>query len=641
MTCIARMPTIRRAPHGKPWVRAQGSQILNSSPGSLNEEEHQQDDAVIGQAFRWSLIVLLLAVVAGLLIWRLSWEPESEQSTIDKDTSRIESLTVDVETMPEFNFTDIATSAGVDFVHQNGAVGEKLLPETMGGGVAFLDYNSDGRPDLFLVNGKNWNASESDSNQETVGSRLYRNLGDGRFQDATAEAGLEFESYGMGCAVGDYDNDGDPDLFVSAVGKNMLFRNDGGRFVDVTESAGVAGDVDAWSTSCGFFDYDNDGDLDLLVCNYVRWSKEIDFALNYTLNGRDRAYGPPTGYEGCFPYLYRNDDGVFQEVAEEAGLFVKNPDTDTPVAKSLALIFLDGDQDGWTDVLIANDTVQNQMFRNQRDGTFEELGALSGIGFDRNGQATGAMGTDIGFPFGEPRMAIGIGNFANEMTSLYVSQDNLMTFVDQSLVEGVGAPSRACLTFGVLFLDIDSDGREDFLQANGHLEAEINEIQPSQSYAQPPQLFWNQGPNAERCFAAVPETNLADFGKPLVGRGAAYADWDGDGDLDLAFTQIGRPPALLRNDTPTNHHWIKLRLVGTVSNRDAVGSQVTCYAGDQVHHRFVSRTRSYLSQVELPLTIGLGQANQVDRLIIRWPNGLETELENLASGALHEIIESE
>ena len=612
---------------------------MSNSPESPSDEGLQQDDAIIGQAFRWSILVIVLAAAAGVLLWRLSWTASTEEKTLEKDTTRIESLEVDIETMPEITFSNITEDSGVDFVHENGAIGEKLLPETMGGGVAFLDYDSDGRPDLFFANGRSWD--ESDSNNHHQGSRLYRNLGEGRFEDVTEEADLAVDAYAMGCAVGDYDNDGDPDLFLSAVGHNLLFRNDDGRFVEVTAEAGVAGDSGAWSTSCGFFDYDNDGDLDLLVCNYVRWSKEIDFALNYTLNGRDRAYGPPTGYQGCYPYLYRNDGGTFQEVAEDAGLFVQNVDTQTPVAKSLALIFFDGDQDGWTDVLIANDTVQNQMFRNRQDGTFEELGALAGIGFDRSGQATGAMGTDVGFPFGEARMAIGIGNFANEMTSLYVAQDAMMTFVDQSLVEGVGAPSRGCLTFGVLFLDVDLDGREDFLQANGHLEAEINEIQPSQTYAQCAQLFWNQGPNADRRFAPVPEDRMGDFARPLVGRGAAYADWDADGDLDVVFTQIGRPPALMRNDTPTDNHWIKLHLVGTASNRDAVGSQITCWAGATVHHRIVSRTRSYLSQMELPVTIGLGESPRVDQLKIRWPSGRETQLENLVGGTMHQIVEPE
>ncbi len=529
-----------------------------------------QDDAIIGKAFRWSaaaLALLLLGIAA--VVWGFRRQPAEESATIEKDTSRIESLQVVAE-IPRLIFTDITAQAGIDFVRHNGAVGEKLLPETMGGGVAFFDYNNDGHADLFLVNGCDWEATGSDARSATSTCRLYANQGDGTFQDVTATAGLDVVLYGMGCAIGDIDNDGDEDLFVTAVGANRLFLNEAGHFVDVTDERGVAGE-NIWSTSCGFFDYDRDGDLDLYVANYVDWSPTIDFELNFTLNGIDRAYGPPTNYRGCQPYLYRNDGDHFTEVAEAAGLHVTNPELGTPVAKSLAVILVDVDRDDWPDVVVANDTVQNHFFHNRRDGTFEELGALTGVGFDRNGQATGAMGIDIGCPLADDTAVIGIGNFANEMTSLYVSLGDRMTFADQSLMEGIGAASRARLTFGLLFLDVDLDGRQDMLQTNGHLEEEINQIQPSQTYRQPAQLFWNRGESPDGCFAIVPDEKVGDLARPIVGRGAAYADIDHDGDLDVVLTQAEGPPLLLRNDQASDDHWLRVRLVGTQSNRDAFG----------------------------------------------------------------------
>ncbi len=504
-------------------------------------ESEEQDDAVIGVAFRWSAAAIV--VIAGMVaaaVWFSSRTKTVVEETIEKDTTQIESFEVDEQSVPQLNFTDITEVAGITFVHANGAYGDKLLPETMGGGVAFLDYNGDDRPDLLLVNSCEWPES---TKQDQPTTELYENLGNGKFQNVTEASGLGITDYGLGCAVGDYDNDGDQDVFIACLGRNRLFRNDDGKFTEMTEEAGVAGDL-AWSSSAGFFDYDRDGDLDLMVCNYVEWSRLIDFELNFSLNGTDRAYGPPTNYKGVFPYLYRNEgDGTFTEVADSAGLQVLNPDTNSPVAKSLAVVLVDVDDDGWDDIVVANDTVQNQLFHNRQDGTFEDVGSLSGLAFDRNGQATGAMGIDAGFPLNERTMAIGVGNFANEMTSLYVSQDGALTFADQSLMEGIGAPSRARLTFGLLFLDVDLDGRVEMLQANGHLEEEINEVQPSQHYLQPAQLFWNQGPDARACFTIVPDANVGDLKQPIAGRGAAYADIDADGDLDVVLTQIGRRAA--------------------------------------------------------------------------------------------------
>jgi len=594
--------------------------------GLSSEEEElvPADDAIIGRAFRGSLAVIAIAAVlvgAALLFTRD--QPVVEQIVERSPVEAPRQLDQTQARMPEVAFVDIAQRAGIDFVHENGAVGSKLLPETMGTGAAFLDYDGDGDQDLLFVNSSHW----PESGQPSTPMALYQNDGSGNFTDVTAGSGLDTSFYGQGAAVGDYDNDGHADVFLTAVGANHLFHNEGGRFEEVTEQAGVAGAPEAWSTSAGFFDYDNDGDLDLFVCNYIQWSREIDFRLNFTLNGVDRAYGPPMQYEGTYSVLYRNDgDGRFSDVSAEAGIQIDNPATGRPMGKALALTFVDADRDGDLDVFVANDTVQNFLFRNEGSGRFHEIGAASGFGFDNNGAATGAMGIDAGDYDNRGSLAVGIGNFANEHSSFYVQQSQPWQFVDVSNAQGIGSPSRLKLSFGLFFFDYDLDGRLDLLQANGHLEEAINEIQPSQTYRQAAQLFWNCGSSEKSCFAAVPEERLGDLGRPIVGRGAAYADIDGDGDLDVVLTQAGDRPLLVRNDQALGHHWLRVALEARGGNRDAIGAWVELRAGDTTQRRQVMPTRSYLSQVELPVTFGLGDADRVDALRIDWPDGSTQEV---------------
>jgi hypothetical protein len=602
----------------------------------MQQDHHSQDDAIIGRAFRWSVLVIgVIAVTVAAALW-LRWRMQQTVAVvIDKDTSQIKSFPSEDSEIPLLPFTDITDEAGIDFVHENGASGEKLLPETMGPGVAVADLDGDDLPDLFFVNGKRWD--------DSGGGRpaLFRNLGNAKFEDITELAGLDVSIYGMGCAVGDYDNDGDADLFISALGKNVLLENQDLRFVDVTARAGVAGG-DRWSTSAGFFDFDHDGDLDLFVCNYVQWSRDIDFALNYTLNGVDRAYGPPTDYRGLHPLLYRNEgDGTFVEVGESAGLHVISADSNAPAGKSLGVVLVDLDRDGWDDIVVANDTVRNFLFHNQQDGTFKEIGAGSGLAFDRNGKATGAMGIDAGCPRSDGTWAIGIGNFANETTSYYVAQGSPLVFADEALLDGIGSPSRMHLTFGLLFLDVDLDGRSDLFQTNGHLEEEINQIQPSQTFRQPAQLFWNCGDEATTCFQPVTADSTNQLMQPLAGRGSAYGDLDGDGDLDLVMTQVGGSPVVLRNDQATGNHWIRLKLVGSRSNRDAIGAQVKLTAGGRTVYRYVSAARSYLSQVELPVTFGLGNATTIDSIEIMWPSGSRQSIAGLGVDQMHTIVETD
>ena len=525
--------------------------------------------------------------------------------------------------VPAAKFTDITREAGIDFTHVNGAYGDKLLPETMGGGVAFFDYDNDGAQDLLFINSTDWPGHPHNGATLPM-MALYHNDGHGHFTEVTKGSGLDVSFYGMGVAVGDYDNDGLPDAFITAVGGNHLFHNEGhGKFREVTKEAGVGGSTNDWSTGAAFIDYDNDGKLDLFVCNYVQWSPEIDREKSYKLPNIGRAYGPPRNFTGTYPYLYHNDGhGHFTDVSSAAGVQVKDPATGLPMAKSLAVAPVDVDNDGWIDLVVANDTVQNFLFRNQRDGTFKEIGAQSGVAYDAYGLIRGAMGIDSARFRNDDTLGIAIGNYANEMNALYVAQRDSLVFADEATKAGVGPASQKLLKFGLFFFDYDLDGRLDVLTANGHLEPEINRVQSDQQYRQPAQLFWNRGDAKNKGFTAVSADMAgADLFKPIVGRGSAFADIDGDGDLDVVLTQIGGPPLLLRNDQNLHHHWIRLKLVGTKSNRDAVGAWIKVKVGGHILSRQVMPTRSYLSQSELPVTFGLGNFSELESVEITWPGG--------------------
>lgn len=598
----------------------------------------ESDDAVIGRAFRRSFTgITILAAVAVGIIWWVNRAPPPVPTNQSKLKLPDVRKTLPLE-IPSVKFTDVTRQAGIDFIHENGAYGDKLLPETMGSGAAFFDFDNDGDQDLLLVNSSLWPGRPL-AGKPAPTMALYRNDGKGHFENVTAGSGLDVTFYGMGVAVGDYDNDGWSDVFISALGRNRLFHNERGKFVDVTAAARVAGDANEWSTGCGWFDYNNDGRLDLFVCNYVRWSKEIDLSLDSRLVGVGRAYGPPFAFEGTFPYLYRNDgDGRFTDVSAEAGIQIKNPATGVPMAKSLGLALIDLDRDGWMDVVVANDTVQNFVFHNRQDGTFREIGAISGMAFDEKGNARGAMGIDSGRFRNDDAVGIAIGNFANEMTALYVSQGNSLQFADEANATGLGPQSRLELKFGVFFFDYDLDGRLDLFSANGHLEEDIHKVQVSQHYAQPPHLFWNTGARSGTEFLAVPPDKTGpDFHQPLVGRGATFADIDGDGDLDILLTASHGPPKLLRNDQQLGHHWLRFKLTGTRCNRDAIGAWIEVQLGDQFLARQVMPTRSYLSQCELPVTIGIGKATKPDRVRIVWPDGRAQDVPDVQVDRLIEI----
>jgi hypothetical protein len=502
-------------------------------------------------------------------------------------------------------FKDVTTAAGLRFKHVSGAFGKKYLPETIGAGCAFLDFDGDGDQDILLVNGQPWPGQPG----PRALPALYRNNGDGTFTDVTRGSGLDVSMYGMGVAAADYDNDGRIDVYLTGLGGNRLFHNlGGGRFADVTAQAGVAGG--GFGTSAAWLDYDKDGRLDLFVANYVEWSVAKD--LFCTLDGAHKSYCTPESYRGQSPLLYRNrGDGGFEDATRRAGLF-------DPASKALGVTVLDYDQDGWPDLFVANDTQPNKLYRNRRDGTFADTGMAAGVAYSEAGVARAGMGTDAADYDGSGRPSIVIGNFSNEMMGLYHNEGTGL-FIDESPTSTIGRTSLLSLTFGCFFFDFDLDGKLDIFAANGHVADDIAAVQTKVSYAQVPHLFRNAG---ERRFDSVGPAMGADFQRPMVARGAAYGDYDGDGDLDLLVSANNGPARLLRNDGGNRSHFLRVRTVGVQSNRDGIGASLTLTPmGGTAMRREVKTGSSYCSQSELPVTFGLGAAGVASRLEVRWPSG--------------------
>ncbi|MEX2317560.1 MAG: FG-GAP-like repeat-containing protein [Pirellulales bacterium] len=526
--------------------------------------------------------------------------------------------------LPKIPFTDITQDAGITFSHQGGATGEKMLPESGGSGCAWIDYDNDGDPDLLLINGKAWEAVSVGAQDRPNVLALYRN-DKGKFTDVTADSGLYGYFYGQGAAVGDYDSDGDDDLLVTALGSVHLYRNDNGKFTDVSADSGAKVDATDWPTSAGFFDYDRDGDLDLFVVNYVRWTREADQKAQRRVPGIGRSYAHPEGFEGTQNYLFRNEGGRFTDVSAAAGIHVSDKATGNPRGKGLALTFVDFDRDGWLDVFVANDTVPHFLFRNRRDGTFEEVAADRRIALNSDGMATSGMSADAAWIRNNDELVIAVGNFADERTSFFVSERDgeRVTFVDESMEAGVGGPTREMLTWGLLFDDFDFDRRVDMVQTNGHLEETIHSVQPGQTYAQRGQLFWNTGAAGPRILAELPAADIGDLAQPSVGRALSSADIDGDGDLDLVITSVGGPPRLLRNDRPAGNHFLRVKLAGSPGNPHGIGAAVELRAAGVTQRRTVMPTRSYLTQTEPIATFGLGDASEIESLNITWPDGAE------------------
>jgi hypothetical protein len=522
--------------------------------------------------------------------------------------------------LPQFN--DVTTASGIHFKHTSGAFGKKYLPETLGAGVAFLDADGDGWQDILFVNGRHWPGQPGSPSYPA----LYHNNGNGTFADVTRASGLAVEMYGMGVSVGDFDNDGDSDVYITALGPNHLFRNNGGgKFEDVTTRAGV-GDP-GFSTSAVWFDYDRDGKLDLFVGNYVEWSLEKD--LFCTLNGKTKSYCTPESYQGQSPTLYRNvGDGTFENVTRKAGLFDAS-------AKTLGLALIDYDNDGFIDVFAANDTQPNRLYRNKGDGTFADVGVLAGIAFNEAGVARAGMGADAADYDASGRQSLIIGNFSNEMMALYSNEGNGL-FIDEAPTSTIGKASLLRLTFSCFFFDFDLDGLPDIFAANGHVADDISTVQPTITYAQPPHLFHNLG---NKKFDDVSTRVGASFSRAAVARGAAYGDYDNDGDLDLVVVANNGPARLFRNDGGVNHQ-LRVTLVGSTSNRDAIGAKVrvTRVSGVPVS-AMVKTGSSYLSQSERPLTIGLGAATKVGGIDIVWPTGKTERLPGVAGDQSITIVE--
>jgi len=530
---------------------------------------------------------------------------------------------------PGFKLVDVTRSAGIQFQHNSGAYGGKLLPETLGSGCAFLDYDRDGWQDILLINGMDW----PDHKRQTSTLRLYHNNRDGTFTDVTHKAGLDVEMYGMGVAVGDYNNDGFPDILITCVGQNRLFQNSGkGTFIDVTNSSGL-GHRQALSTSALWFDFDRDGRLDLFVCNYVKWSPEHDVFCS--LDGKHKSYCTPEAYRGETCWLFHNrGDGTFEDVTATSGIFDSS-------SKSLGVAMLDYDQDGWPDLLVANDTQPNKLYRNQRNGTFKDVAVEAGIAFSADGKARAGMGVDAADFDSSGSAGVAITNFDNEMIGLYRALGN-GTYEDIATQAGVGLPSRTTLGFGCMFLDANLDGALDLAAANGHIDDTVRSIRGNVGYAQPPQLFLNNFlSQGKRTFRDVTSEIGDAFGQPKVGRGLACGDFDRDGDLDILITTNNGPAYLYRNDQLAGNRSIRFRLIGKQSNRDAIGATVRIYHEGTTQSRLVKSGSSYLSQSELFVTFGLGRRDKVDRVVIQWPNGRTEEYKNLAAGKAYECVESE
>jgi hypothetical protein len=522
------------------------------------------------------------------------------------------------------HFTDVTGKAGIRFTHNSGRAGKKYLPETLGPGCAFFDADGDGWPDILLVNGRDWTSGPGKTRAiVAIGKHrslpaLYLNNHDGTFRDATAGSGLDLEMYGMGVAVGDYDNDGRDDVYITALDGDHLFHNEGGgKFRDVTRAAGIHNA--SFGTSAAWLDYDRDGKLDLFVANYVQWSPDKD--LWCSLDGVAKSYCTPESYKGTSSKLYHNlGNGKFEDVSHKAGI-------DDPTSKSLGVAVLDYDGDGWPDLFVANDTQPNKLYRNKRDGTFAEEGLEAGVAFGEDGVARGAMGVDAADYDRSGRPHLLVGNFSNEMLGLYHNEGNGV-FVDRAPASAVGRASLLTLTFGVFFFDYDLDGLLDIFAANGHIEEEIGRVQPKIQYREPPLLLRNLGGGR---FEPVQAAMGADFNRPIVARGAAYADFDHDGDLDVLITTNHGPAYLFRNDGGNRNHWLRVRTVGTRSNRDGIGAVVRIASASGAQWSTVRSGSSYCSQSELIQTFGLGRDGEVAALEIDWPSGLKQQLGRVAA----------
>jgi hypothetical protein len=519
-------------------------------------------------------------------------------------------------TQAQITFRDITAQAGIRYTHNNGAFGKKWLPETMGPGCAFIDYDNDGWPDILIVNGQDWPGHQKSG---ATTPKLYHNNHDSTFTDVTSKSGLGISLFGLGAAIGDYDNDGFDDIFITAVGQSHLFHNNGnGTFKDVTATAGLWG-PNEFSTSAAWVDYDRDGKLDLVVSNYVQWSEHGD--LYCTLDGAHKSYCTPESYKGTSARLWHNlGNGKFEDATQKAGFY-------DATSKSLGIAILDYNDDGWPDILIANDTQPNKLYLNKKNGTFEERAVSAGIAFSEDGIARAGMGVDAADYDRSGHASLIITNFSNQMLSLYHNEGNGL-FVDEAPRSDVGRATLVTLGFGCFFFDYDNDGWPDILIADGHIEDQIERVQKRVTYAEPPHLFRNLGNG--KFEEATTKVGPA-FAVPKVARGAAYADINNDGALDILITTNAGPAHLYRSEGTTNQS-LRIKLLGTKSNRDGIGAIVRVVSGGDKQMQMMKSGSSYLSQSELALTFGLGAKSKADAIEVQWPSGQTEKLANIAAG---------
>ena len=536
------------------------------------------------------------------------------------------------ETGPGFRLVDVTRNAGIDFIHNNGGYGDKLLPETLGSGCAFLDYDNDGWTDILLVNGMDWKKpgpakKGAPQHRSRTTLRLYKNNRNGTFTDVTRKAGLDVEMYGMGVAVGDYNNDGFADIFISCVGQSRLFQNTGkGTFVDVTQKSGLGKRL-GFSTSALWVDYDRDGLLDLFVCNYVKWSIQHDIFCS--IDGKHKSYCTPEAYRGETCWLFHNKgDGTFEDVTATSGIFDSS-------SKSLGVAMLDSNADGWPDLLVANDTQPNKLYRNLHNGKFRDVALEAGLAFSADGKARAGMGVDVGDFDNSGKPGIVITNFDNEMIGLYRAT-KAGDYTDVAISAGVGGASRRTLGFGCGFADLNLDGFLDLIAVNGHIDDTVRNVRRDVPYAQPPLLFLNEG---EGRFEDVAGEVGGGFAVPKVARGLAYGDFDRDGDMDVLLTTNNGPAYLFRNDQLAGNRSIRFHLTGTKSNRDGIGAIVRISHGGESQMRMIRSGSSYLSQSELAAVFGVGGRDKIERVVIEWPSGRTEEHKNLATGKSYRCTE--
>ena len=521
----------------------------------------------------------------------------------------------------QVTFTDITAAAGIKFSHNSGRAGKRWLPETMGSGCIFFDFDGVGWSDIFLVNSKDW----TPRGRKSTGA-LYKNNRNGTFTNVTAGSGLDVEMYGLGVASADYDNDGREDLYITAVDGDRLFHNEGnGKFRDVTLASGIRNV--GFPASAAFVDFDRDGKVDLFVANYVQWTPKGD--LWCSIDGNTKSYCTPESYKALPSKLFRNlGNGKFEDVSVKAGI------ADT-ASKALGVTVFDFDNDGWPDLFVANDTQPNKLYRNNHNGTFIDVGLSAGVAFGEDGTARGAMGVDAADYDRSGRAHLLVGNFSNQMLGLYHNEGKGL-FVDEAPRSAVGRASLLKLTFGLFFFEFDLDGWTDIFTANGHIEEEIGRVQPKIHFRQAPLLLRNTGKGK---FTDVSISAGTDFMRPIVARGAAYADFDHDGDLDVLISTNHGPAYLYRNDGGNKNNWLAVKLEGTKSNRSALGAVVRIESANGRQWQTVHSGSSYCSQSDLTLTFGLGADAAVTRLTVEWPSGGTQILENIKARQILNIKE--